>query len=79
MLADTFSTELDTSTINLIKSNDYDLDLILPQKVEIQPGRYMLGSKLGWILAGRTSDSVQTKWRKPLLPMSVGFSFVGMY
>ena len=48
--------ELESSTIDLHIGNDYYLDLILPQKIEIQPGLYMLGSKLGWILAGRTPE-----------------------
>ena len=52
-----FFLELETSTIDLL-IGDYYLDLILPKTVEIQPGLYMLGSKLDWILAG-TSDSVR--------------------
>ena len=62
-LADTLPTELETSTIDLLIGNDYYLDLILPQKVEIQPGLYMLGSKLGWILAERTPKPAQKKRR----------------
>ena len=55
-LADTIPNEQENTTIDLLVGNDYYLDFILPQKVEIQPGLYMLGSKVGWILAGRTSD-----------------------
>ena len=40
--------------------------------VEIQPGLYMLGSKLGWNLAGRTSDSVETTEEQCLLVVTYG-------
>ena len=33
--------------------------MILPQKIEIQPGPCMLGSKLGWILSGRASETFE--------------------
>lgn len=32
------------------------MDVILPHKMDIQPGLYLLSFKLGWILPGRTSD-----------------------
>ena len=71
-LADTLPTEIESSTIDLFIGNDYYLDLILPQKVEIQQGLYMLGSKLGWILAGRTSESVKTTEEQSLLVLTYG-------
>ena len=71
-LADTLPTEIESSTIDLLIGNDYYLDLILPQKVEIQQGLYMLGSKLGWILAGRTSESVKTTEEQSLLVLTYG-------
>lgn len=71
-LADTLPSERESSTIDLLIGNDYYLDLILPQKVEIQPGLYMLGSKLGWILAGRTSDSVKETTEQSLLVITYG-------
>ena len=55
-LADSFPTEKETTTIELLIGNDYYLDFILPQRVEVQPGLYMLASKLGWILTGRTTE-----------------------
>ena len=72
VLADALPTKLENSTIDLLIGNDYYLDLILPQKVEIQPGLYMLGSKLGWILAGRTSDTVKTTEEQSLLVVTYG-------
>jgi len=55
-LADNLPTESEKTTIELLIGNDYYLDVVLPQKVEVQPGLYLLGSRFGWILSGRTSD-----------------------
>ena len=57
VLADTLPCGKESSTIELLTGSDYYLDLILPQKVEVQPGLYLLASKLGWLLAGRTSQN----------------------
>ena len=46
-LADDIPTERETSSVELLIGNDYYLDIILPQKVEVQSGLYMLDSKLG--------------------------------
>ena len=56
-LADTIPKETESSTAELLIGNDYYLDIILSQKTEIQPGLYLLGSKLGWILTGRRSET----------------------
>ena len=53
-MADTISSETETFTVEILVGNDYYLDIILSQK--IQPGLYLLASKLGWILTGRTSE-----------------------
>ena len=52
--------------------NDYYLDLILPQKIEIQKGLYVLGSKLGWILAGRTAETVENTAEPSMLILTYG-------
>ena len=56
-LADDIPLENECSTIDILIGNDYYLDLILSQRVEVQPGLYLLASKLGWIVTGRTFDS----------------------
>ena len=56
----------------LLIGSDYCLDLILPQKVEIPPDPYMLGSKLVWILAGKTPGSIQTTEEQNLLVIIYG-------
>ena len=37
-LADDFPNVRETSSVELLIGNDYYLDIILPQKIEIQPG-----------------------------------------
>ena len=58
-LADSFPTEKAETTIELLIVNDYHLDFILPRRVEVQPGLYMLATKLGWILTGRTTETTE--------------------
>ena len=53
-LADTLPVKFENSTVDILIGNDYYLDLILPERIEIQKGFYLLASKLGWILTGRT-------------------------
>ena len=56
-MADSILSETDSSTVELLIGNDYYLDVILSQKIEVQPGLYLLASKLDWILTGRTSEA----------------------
>ena len=65
-------TEWETSSVELLIGNDYYLDIILPQKMEVQPGLYMLGSKLGWILSGRTSEIVERTTEPSMLLLTQG-------
>ena len=44
------------STVEILVGSDYYLDLILPKSIEIQRGFYLLASKLGWTLTGRTQE-----------------------
>ena len=71
-LADTIPNEQESTTIDLLVGNDYYLDFILPQKVEIQPGLYILGSKVGWILAGRTSGEGEEMVEQNMLVITCG-------
>ena len=58
-LADSFPTEKEDTTIELLIVNDYHLDFILPRRLEVQPGLYMLATKLGWILTGRSTETTE--------------------
>ncbi len=52
-MADTFPTTIETSPVELLIGQDYYFDLTNPERIQIRPGLHLLGSKLGWILAGR--------------------------
>lgn len=41
-LADTFPVKDETRQVDLLIGNDYYLDLILPQRIEVQPALYLL-------------------------------------
>ena len=57
-LVDNLPSERETSSVELLIGNDYYLDIILSQRIEIQSGLYMLGSKLGF--SGRISETVDS-------------------
>ncbi|XP_052787362.1 uncharacterized protein LOC128222417 [Mya arenaria] len=63
-LADTIPTTNEYSTINLLVGNDYYLDVVLPQRIEIQPGLYLLSSKFGWLLTGRINEPCEEEAEK---------------
>ncbi|XP_063404266.1 uncharacterized protein LOC134687739 [Mytilus trossulus] len=69
-LADTLPSCLESSTIEILIGNDYYLDIILPQKIEIREGLYLLGSKLGWILTGRSQLSDEERENKMTKPVN---------
>ena len=71
-LADDLPKETETSSVELLIGNDFYLDIILPQKIEVQKGLYMLGSKLGWILSGRTSEITYDTTETNMLIMTYG-------
>ena len=71
-LADDLHKETESSSVEVLIGNDYYLDIILPQKIEVQAGLYMLGSKLGWILSGRTSEITNDTTESSMLIMTYG-------
>ena len=66
-IADDLPSALETSSVDFLMGNDYYLDVIVPQKIEIQAGLYLLGSKLGWILSGRTCKEADNKGEASML------------
>jgi hypothetical protein len=55
-LADDLPRESEISPIEVLIGNDYYLDFVNGEKIEVQEGLYLLASKFGWILSGRTKD-----------------------
>ncbi|XP_060551133.1 uncharacterized protein LOC132712731 [Ruditapes philippinarum] len=58
-MADTITKQHETCEIEMLLGNDYYLDIVLCQKLEIQPGLYILSSRYGWILTGRVKKDEQ--------------------
>ena len=71
-LADTFPHDREITSIELLIGNDFYLDFILPRRVELQSGLYLLDSKLGWILTGRTSEFAVEKQESNMLILTYG-------
>ena len=71
-LADDLPKEQETASVELLIGNDYYLDIILPQKITVQPGLHLLGSKLGWILSGRTSEIMEETTESAMLMLIHG-------
>ena len=55
-LADDVPKMFETSSVDALIGNDYYLDIIMPQRIEVQRGLHLLSAKLGWILSGRSGD-----------------------
>ena len=55
-LADDIPKMLESSSVDILIGNDYYLHIIMSQRIEVQPGLYLLSSKLGWIFTGRSGD-----------------------
>ncbi|XP_060608071.1 uncharacterized protein LOC132760172 [Ruditapes philippinarum] len=71
-LADTFPDKNETSQIELLIGNDHYLDIELQQKIEVQPGLYLMCSKLGWILTGRSYSELKEKEEPNMLILTHG-------
>ena len=56
VLADNIPKERESDKVDLLIGNDYYLDSVTGDKIEVQPALYRLSSKLGWILTGRTHE-----------------------
>ncbi|CAC5391495.1 unnamed protein product [Mytilus coruscus] len=69
-LADTLPSSLASSTIEIFVGNDYYLDMILPQKIKIEQGLYLLNSKLEWILTGRSQLSDEERKNKMMMTVN---------
>jgi hypothetical protein len=61
-MADTIPNEREITTVEILIGNDYYLDIVMPQRIEVHPGLYLLSSKLGWILTGRMNENSSDKY-----------------
>ena len=56
-LADNYTGDARSSTIQVLLGNDFYHDLVLPSRRQIAPSLYLLDTRLGWIFSGRLSTS----------------------
>ena len=71
-MADSIPSQTESSTVELLIGSDYYLDIILSQEIEVQPGLYLLASKLGWKLTGRTSEAESSLNESSMLILTYG-------
>ena len=55
-LADTLPKAMESSTLGLLIGNDYHNDIMSSEKVKIEEGLYIVKSKFGWVISGRTTN-----------------------
>ncbi|CAF1104794.1 unnamed protein product [Didymodactylos carnosus] len=70
-LADSISKKVENKLVDLLIGNDYYWDIITSEKIELAPGLYLIGSKLGRIISGRHRGP---DWMKKL-PSTVLFTY----
>ena len=56
-LADTYTGDARSSTIQVLLGNDVYHDLVLPGRRQIAPSLYLLDTRLGWMVSGRLSTT----------------------
>lgn len=76
-LADDVPKMSESSSVDILIGNDYYLDIILSQRIEVQPGLYLLASKLGWILTGRSGDHESNMNETNMLILTYGNDVTG--
>ena len=54
-LAETLPSQIETYTLGILIGNNHYYDIMLDKRVVVQENLYILDSKLGWILSGRTT------------------------
>ena len=59
-LADTLPLKNQSCNIDLLIGNDYFADIVSMKRISLSNGLYLLGSKFGWILSGRTKPEEAT-------------------
>ena len=62
-LADTIPTVTENTYIDLLVGNDYYADIVSMQRMTVTKGLYLLQSKLGWVLSGRTQKQAGERQR----------------
>ena len=56
-LADTLPQQTESSTIGVLIGSDYYHEVMSSERVEVQEGLYLIKSKFGWIISGKTKTN----------------------
>ena len=59
-MADSFPTETQNVSVDVLIGNDYYWDLVESSKIQVSPGLYLIDSKFGWLLSGRMKSDQDT-------------------
>ena len=66
-LADTLPKTMESSTLVLLIGNDYYNDIMSSEKVKIEEGLYVIKSKFGWVISGRTTNQRNEKHQENIM------------
>ena len=69
-LADTLPQQVESFTLGILIGSDYYNEIVKSEKVEIQKGLYIINSKFGWIMTGRTKLAEGTGKESSLFVMT---------
>ena len=69
-LADSLPRQVESSSIGVLIGSDYYHDIISSETVQIQDGLYVVRSKFGWIICGRTTGNEQDSMENSMLVMT---------
>ena len=64
-LVDTIPVKKESWNIDLLVGNDYYADIVSAKRIMLSDGLYLLRSKFGWILSGRTKNEYTAPKRVP--------------
>ena len=60
-LADTLPEQAESTTIGILIGNDYYNEVMSPERVNVQEGLYLVKSKFGWIISGKTKTNERSR------------------
>ena len=69
-LADTLPQQTEPSTIGVLIGSDYYHEVKSSERVEVQGGLYLIKSKFGWIISGKTKTNEQIHHENTIFVMT---------
>ena len=69
-LTDTLPQQTESSTIGVLIGSDYYHEMMSSEKVEVQEGLYLIKSKFGWIISGKTKTNERVHHENTMFVMT---------